>query len=52
MALTCIDARAELYIQGKDVPHSYLHFYYVIAEGIKIIVLFIFGTKLFKLEKS
>lgn len=50
--LPALDTRAELYIQGKDVPHSYLHFYYVIAEGIKIIVLFIFGTKLFKLEKS
>lgn len=50
--LPALDARAELYIQDKPVPHSYLHFYYVIAEGIKIIALFIFGTQLFKLEKS
>ncbi|RYF21114.1 MAG: hypothetical protein EOO42_11170 [Flavobacteriales bacterium] len=48
--LPALDARAELYITGKTVPHSYLHFYYVIAEGIKIIALFIFGTKLFKPE--
>lgn len=49
--LPALDARAELYIQGKTVPLSYLHFYYVIAEGIKFIALSIFGTKLFKLEK-
>jgi hypothetical protein len=49
--LPALDARAELYIQDKPVAHSYLHFYYVIAEGLKIISLFIFGTKLFKLEK-
>lgn len=50
--LPALDARAELYIEGKAVPHSNLHFYYVIAEGIKFMALFIFGTKLFKLEKS
>lgn len=49
--LPALDTRAELYIEGKEVPHSNLHFYYVIAEGIKFIALFIFGTKLFKLEK-
>ncbi len=49
--LPALDARAELYIKDKPVSHSYLHFYYVIAEGVKIISLFIFGTKLFKLEK-
>ncbi len=50
--LPALDARAELYITGKTVPHSNLHFYYVIAEGIKVISLFIFGTSLFKLERS
>ena len=47
-----LDARAVLYIEGKTVPHSNLHLYYAIAEGIKFITLFIFGTKLFKLEKA
>lgn len=46
-----LDARAVLHIEGKTVPHSYLHLYYAIAEGIKFIALLIFGTKLFKLEK-
>lgn len=46
-----LDARAVLHIEGKTVPHSNLHLYYAIAEGIKFIALFIFGTKLFKLEK-
>ncbi len=49
--LPALDARAELYIQGQTVAHSNLHLYYVIAEGVKIIALFVFGTKLFKLEK-
>ncbi|MDQ8005672.1 MAG: hypothetical protein REI64_12785 [Pedobacter sp.] len=49
--LPALDARAELYSQDKPVPYSNLHFYYVIAEGVKIISLFIFGTQLFKLEK-
>lgn len=47
-----LDARAVLYIEGKTVPHSNLHLYYAVAEGIKFIALFIFGTKLFKLEKA
>jgi len=50
--LPALDARAQLYIDEKPVPHSYLHFYFVIAEGIKFIALFIFGTKLFKLERQ
>ncbi|GAB1462099.1 hypothetical protein [Pedobacter sp.] len=49
--LPALDARAQLYIDGKNVPHANLHIYYVIAEGVKIISLFIFGTQLFKLEK-
>jgi hypothetical protein len=50
--LPALDARAALYIEGAQVPPSSLHFYYVIAEGLKIIALFIFGIKLFKLEKQ
>ena len=46
--LPALDARAELYITGQNVPPSNLHVYYVVAEGIKIIGLFMFGTKLFK----
>ena len=45
--LPALDARAELYIQGVSVPHSYLHVYYVLAEVIKIGCLLTFGLKLF-----
>ncbi|MNK25908.1 hypothetical protein D3C87_442380 [compost metagenome] len=50
--LPALDARAELYIEGRTVPPSNLHLYYAVAEGIKFISLFVFGTKLFKLENS
>ncbi len=46
--LPALDTRAELHIQGMTVPPSNLHFYYVGAEAIKIICLFIFGISLFK----
>lgn len=43
-----LDARAELIIQGQIVPSSYLHFYYIALEVIKVICLTIFGIRLFK----
>lgn len=46
--LPALDDRAQLYIDGQTVPPSNLHVYYVAAEGIKIIGLFMFGIKLFK----
>jgi len=46
--LPALDARAELHIQGTEVPHSYLHFYYVIAEIIKVTTLSYFGIKILK----
>lgn len=46
--LPALDARAELYIQGKDVPPSNLHFVYVFIEAIKVISLIILGIRLFK----
>lgn len=46
--LPALDARAELYIQGKDVPESNLHVVYVFIEAVKVISLIIFGVKLFK----
>lgn len=45
--LPALDARAELHIQGVAVPNSFLHFYYVGAELIKVTCLIIFGVKLF-----
>lgn len=44
--LPALDARAELYIQGQTVPTSYLHFYYVGMEIIKVACLSLFGFKL------
>ena len=46
--LPALDVRAEMHIQGQEVPTSYLHFYYVGMEVVKIICLFIFGIQLFK----
>lgn len=48
--LPALDARAELHIQGENVPPSSLHFYYVGMEITKVICLSIFGTMLFKNE--
>ena len=42
-----LDARAEIYIQGKIPPASTLHYYFVGIEIIKIGCLAIFGIKLF-----
>lgn len=50
--LPALDTRALQIIKGENVVSSLLHFYYVIAEGIKVILLFIFGVKLFKLEEA
>lgn len=46
-ALPGLDARAELHIQGQTVPPSYLHFYYVGMELVKVVCLSIFGFNLF-----
>ncbi len=46
--LPLLDARADMHIQGHNVPSSNLHFYYVGLEAIKVICLIIFGIKLFK----
>ncbi len=46
--LPMLDNRAELYIQGKEVPASSIHFYYIGLETIKVIALFIIGFLQFK----
>lgn len=43
-----LDARAELYITGQNVPESNIHFVYVIFEFVKIICLITYGIILFK----
>ena len=46
--LPALDIRAELHIQHKPVPHSNLHFWFVGAELVKVITLFITAVSLFK----
>ena len=46
--LPALDARAELHIQGRLVPSSNLHFYYVGIELVKVASLTIFGLTFFK----
>jgi uncharacterized membrane protein (DUF485 family) len=48
--LPALDARAELIIQGQELTSSNLHFYYVGMEIVKVVCLFIFGTKLLDLK--
>lgn len=48
--LPALDARAELHIQGQEIPASPLHFVYIVFEFIKVICLFIFGFQLFKMR--
>lgn len=48
--LPALDVRADIYIRtgGEGMPASYLHFYYVGMEIVKMVCLLIFGIKLFK----
>ncbi len=50
--LPALDSRALLYIEAKPVPPSSMHLYFAIAEGIKFLLLLIFGIRLFKLERA
>ncbi|MGI9549823.1 MAG: hypothetical protein ACR2MT_01385 [Aurantibacter sp.] len=46
--LPILDARAQMHIDGLDVPPSNAHFLYVAMEVVKVASLFIFGIKLLK----
>ncbi len=43
-----LDARAEMHIQGEAVSPSFLHFYYVGLEIVKVFSLIWFGITLFE----
>lgn len=43
-----LDARAEMHIQGVNVPPSLLHFYYIGLEIVKVLSLTWFGITLFE----
>ncbi|WP_242928835.1 hypothetical protein [Pontibacter vulgaris] len=45
--LPAMDKRAELVISGAELPKSALHFYYIGAELVKVVLLFSFGIKMF-----
>jgi len=44
--LPALDDRAELIVQGQLPDASLLHYYYVVAEVIKVVCLFVYGIKL------
>ena len=46
--LPLLDTRAEKVIQMVEIEPSSLHYYYVALEMIKVLILFVFGKKLFK----
>jgi hypothetical protein len=46
--LPALDARAQMHIDGKAVPASNLHLYYVAFEITKTIALFVYSLKFLK----
>lgn len=50
--LPALDARAEMHIQGQEVPPSSLHIVYVGFEVLKVTTLFIFGYFLLKTTQA
>jgi hypothetical protein len=50
--LPALDERAELHIQGQNVPASSLHFYYVGMEFIKVLCLLVFALSNFKIKNA
>lgn len=42
--LPSLDTRVQLHLDGKPVPFSFLHFYFVGAEIVKVAGLFLFGN--------
>ncbi len=42
--LPSLDTRVQLHLDGKPVPSSFLHFYFVGAEIVKVAGLFLFGN--------
>lgn len=46
--LPALDMRAEMLIRGDNVPDNNLHFYYIVAEVVKITLLILSGYLLFK----
>lgn len=49
--LPALDIRAGQLIAGNEIPHSYLHFYFVGLELAKVIILSIFAFTLLKTVK-
>lgn len=45
--LPLLDIRAELYLAGSEVKPAYYHYYYIFAEVIKSMCLFLFGFRSF-----
>ncbi len=45
--LPALDIRAQMHIDGKIVPPSHMHLYYIAIEITKVVCLFIFSIKLF-----
>jgi hypothetical protein len=46
--LPALDARAQMHINGESLEPSKLHIYYVTAEVVKVISLFVFSFKLIR----
>lgn len=51
LLLPQLDVRAELHITGQRVPSSNLHFYFITAEVIKVVLLISFGITQLRIIK-
>jgi hypothetical protein len=52
LILPALNERVELILQGREVLPSFLHFYYLFMEIIKVICLFIFGINFFRFYET
>ena len=50
--LPALNDRVEVVLQGRDLPSSFLHFYYLGIEVVKVVCLFTFGMCIFQQEKN
>lgn len=46
--LPFLDERAEIILNGGEVPHSTMHFVYIAVEAVKVLCLVFFGRKLLR----
>lgn len=52
LILPALNERVETILQGREILPSFLHFYYLFAEIVKVLCLFIFGIAIFRFYEA